>query len=56
MSRHFLTTPIYYANDAPHIGHAYTTVTTDANEYRDPWTLDANDNINNGSSNANKPD
>lgn len=30
MSRHFLTTPIYYANDAPHIGHAYTTVTTDA--------------------------
>ena len=24
-----LTTPIYYANDAPHIGHAYTTVTAD---------------------------
>ncbi|MFV1990060.1 MAG: class I tRNA ligase family protein [Acidimicrobiales bacterium] len=25
-----MTTPIYYANDAPHIGHAYTTVTADA--------------------------
>ena len=28
--RFFLTTPIYYVNDAPHIGHAYTTVTADA--------------------------
>ncbi|MEO6627375.1 MAG: methionine--tRNA ligase, partial [Aquihabitans sp.] len=28
--RHFLTTPIYYVNDVPHIGHAYTTVTADA--------------------------
>ncbi len=27
---HFLTTPIYYVNDVPHIGHAYTTVTADA--------------------------
>ena len=26
----FLTTPIYYVNDVPHIGHAYTTVTADA--------------------------
>jgi methionyl-tRNA synthetase len=26
----FLTTPIYYVNDAPHIGHAYTTVVADA--------------------------
>ena len=25
-----MTTPIYYVNDAPHIGHAYTTVTADA--------------------------
>ncbi|MDQ1689627.1 MAG: methionyl-tRNA synthetase [Frankiaceae bacterium] len=25
----FLTTPIYYVNDAPHIGHAYTTVAGD---------------------------
>jgi methionyl-tRNA synthetase len=28
--RFFVTTPIYYVNDAPHIGHAYTTVTADA--------------------------
>jgi methionyl-tRNA synthetase len=26
----FITTPIYYVNDAPHIGHAYTSLTTDA--------------------------
>ena len=25
----YVTTPIYYVNDAPHIGHAYTTVLTD---------------------------
>lgn len=25
----FVTTPIYYVNDAPHIGHAYTTVACD---------------------------
>ena len=31
MSDHFyITTPIYYGNDAPHIGHAYTTVNCDA--------------------------
>jgi methionyl-tRNA synthetase len=28
--RFYLTTPIYYVNDAPHIGHAYATVTADA--------------------------
>ncbi|HRA34654.1 MAG TPA: methionine--tRNA ligase [Acidimicrobiales bacterium] len=28
--RTFITTPIYYVNDVPHIGHAYTTVTADA--------------------------
>jgi methionyl-tRNA synthetase len=28
--RFYLTTPIYYVNDAPHIGHAYTTVIGDA--------------------------
>jgi methionyl-tRNA synthetase len=29
--RHFyITTPIYYVNDHPHIGHAYTTVAADA--------------------------
>ncbi|MEO7836057.1 MAG: methionine--tRNA ligase [Acidimicrobiales bacterium] len=26
----YVTTPIYYVNDAPHIGHAYTTVSADA--------------------------
>ncbi len=26
----YVTTPIYYVNDAPHIGHAYTTITADA--------------------------
>jgi methionyl-tRNA synthetase len=25
----YLTTPIYYANDVPHIGHAYTTIAAD---------------------------
>ncbi len=25
----YLTTPIYYVNDTPHIGHAYTTVVAD---------------------------
>lgn len=27
--RFYLTTPIYYVNDEPHIGHAYTTVVAD---------------------------
>src|SRR6266404_1500173 len=27
--RYYLTTPIYYVNDAPHIGHAYTTLACD---------------------------
>jgi methionyl-tRNA synthetase len=26
---YFLTTPIYYVNDSPHIGHAYTTLSCD---------------------------
>ncbi|TAH36585.1 MAG: methionine--tRNA ligase, partial [Alphaproteobacteria bacterium] len=25
----YITTPIYYVNDAPHIGHAYTTLACD---------------------------
>jgi methionyl-tRNA synthetase len=30
MSQHFtITTPIYYVNDVPHIGHSYTTVAAD---------------------------
>ncbi|MCU1463018.1 MAG: methionyl-tRNA synthetase [Acidimicrobiales bacterium] len=30
MGRFYVTTPIYYVNDAPHIGHAYSTVIADA--------------------------
>ena len=29
MKPFYLTTPIYYVNDKPHIGHAYTTVAGD---------------------------
>ena len=25
----YITTPIYYVNDVPHIGHAYTTIASD---------------------------
>ena len=28
--KYYLTTPIYYVNAAPHIGHAYTTMVADA--------------------------
>src|SRR3954471_9155470 len=28
-STFYITTPIYYVNDVPHIGHAYTTVACD---------------------------
>ncbi len=28
--KYYLTTPIYYTNGAPHIGHAYTTIVCDA--------------------------
>ena len=27
--KYYITTPIYYVNDVPHIGHAYTSVATD---------------------------
>jgi methionyl-tRNA synthetase len=30
MGRFYVTTPIYYTNDAPHVGSAYTTVNADA--------------------------
>lgn len=30
MKTTYVTTPIYYANDVPHIGHAYTTLAADA--------------------------
>ena len=29
MEKFYLTTPIYYVNDVPHIGHAYTTILAD---------------------------
>lgn len=29
MNKFYITTPIYYINDIPHIGHAYTTVAAD---------------------------
>jgi methionyl-tRNA synthetase len=29
MERFYVTTPIYYVNDRPHIGHAYTTILAD---------------------------
>ena len=29
MARFYITTPIYYVNDKPHVGHAYTTVAAD---------------------------
>ncbi len=29
MSKFYVTTPIYYVNDVPHIGHSYTTIAAD---------------------------
>ena len=29
MAKYYLTTPIYYTNGAPHIGHTYTTIACD---------------------------
>ena len=29
MGNFYLTTPLYYVNDKPHIGHAYTTILAD---------------------------
>ena len=29
MNAFYITTPIYYVNDKPHIGHAYTTIACD---------------------------
>ena len=45
----YLTTPIYYVNDAPHLGHAYTTILADTmTRYRrlagdDAWFLTGTD-------------
>ena len=30
MARFYVTTPIYYVNDKPHLGHAYTSIAADA--------------------------
>src|SRR6516162_11523373 len=30
MKPFYVTTPIYYVNDVPHLGHAYTTIVADA--------------------------
>jgi methionyl-tRNA synthetase len=30
MATFYLTTPIYYVNDRPHLGHAYTMIVADA--------------------------
>ena len=49
MNKFYITTPIYYVNDKPHIGHAYTTILADviaradlcdfADEYERPLNL-----------------
>ena len=38
----YLTTPIYYVNDAPHIGHAYTTV---AGDFLTRWHRQKGDDV-----------
>ena len=49
MTAFYLTTPIYYVNDRPHLGHAYTTIVVDAMaRYRrlagdDVWFLTGTD-------------
>jgi methionyl-tRNA synthetase len=45
----YITTPIYYPNDIPHIGHAYTTIVADVlsrwNSFlgKDVWFLTGTD-------------
>ena len=29
VKKFYVTTPIYYANDSPHIGHVYSTIAAD---------------------------
>ena len=33
----YITTPIYYVNDIPHIGHAYTTIICDTIARHNQW-------------------
>lgn len=48
-SRFYITTPIFYVNDAPHIGHAYTEVAADVlarwnrKDQKDTWFLTGTD-------------
>ena len=48
-SRYYLTTPIYYVNARPHLGHAYSTIVCDAIARRkraqgvDTWFLTGTD-------------
>ena len=48
-SSFYITTPIYYVNARPHIGHAYTTIVADAIARRkrsqglDTWFLTGTD-------------
>ena len=37
----FVTTPIYYVNDTPHLGHAYPTVAATRWRASCGWTGDA---------------
>lgn len=45
----YITTPIYYVNDVPHLGHAYTTIAADAlarwhrSSGRDVWFITGTD-------------
>jgi methionyl-tRNA synthetase len=45
----YITTPIYYVNDVPHLGHAYTTIAADAlarfhrSRGQDTWMLTGTD-------------
>jgi len=40
MNRFYITTPIYYVNDEPHIGHAYTTILADVLSRYHRWLGD----------------
>jgi methionyl-tRNA synthetase len=48
-ARYYLTTPIYYVNARPHLGHAYSTIVCDAIARRkralgiDTWFLTGTD-------------
>jgi len=48
-NRYYLTTPIYYVNARPHLGHAYSTIVCDAIARRkralgfDTWFLTGTD-------------